>query len=151
MLGAFALLQAPFALAEVTTNSSIPESFTVFVPCANNGTGELVDFSGDLHVLSIVTIGGGNNVTIRNHFQPQGISGIGRSTGYKYQATGGNQYSTQFDNIDGFPLLFSSVSNFRIIGQGPNNNFLMHENIHLTVNANGTTTAYVDNFSIDCK
>ena len=31
------------------------------------------------------------------------------------------------------------------------NNFLVHENTHVTVNANGEVTASVDNFSVDCK
>ena len=43
------------------------------------------------------------------------------------------------------------VNNFRIIGQGTGNNFLVHEIVHLTINANGTATNYVDNFSIECK
>jgi hypothetical protein len=43
------------------------------------------------------------------------------------------------------------VNNFRIIGQGTGNNFLVHETFHITVNADGTMTASVDNFSVDCK
>jgi hypothetical protein len=43
------------------------------------------------------------------------------------------------------------VNNFRIIGQGPGNNFLLHETFHLTVNANGELTTIHDNFSVDCK
>ena len=43
------------------------------------------------------------------------------------------------------------VNNFRIIGQGPGNNFLIHENAHLTINANGDVTVTHDNFSAVCK
>jgi len=43
------------------------------------------------------------------------------------------------------------VNNFRIIGQGPGNNFLVHETFHFTINANGNVTAFVDHFSVDCK
>jgi hypothetical protein len=43
------------------------------------------------------------------------------------------------------------VNNFRIIGQGPGNNFVLHENFHLTINANGEVTTVHDNFSADCK
>jgi hypothetical protein len=43
------------------------------------------------------------------------------------------------------------VINFRIIGQGSGNNFLIHENFHVTINPNGTVTAFVDNFSVDCR
>ena len=43
------------------------------------------------------------------------------------------------------------MNNFRIIGQGPGNNFLVHETFHVTINANGVVTATVDNFSVECK
>jgi hypothetical protein len=43
------------------------------------------------------------------------------------------------------------VNNFRIIGQGPGNNFLVHEVFHITFNANGSITAFVDKFSVDCR
>src|SRR5437870_11727085 len=43
------------------------------------------------------------------------------------------------------------VNNFRIIGQARGNNFLIHENFHITINANGRVTAFVDNFSVDCR
>src|SRR6266567_741998 len=42
-------------------------------------------------------------------------------------------------------------NNVRIIGQGPGNNLLVHENAHITINANGTVTVFHDNFSVDCK
>jgi len=31
------------------------------------------------------------------------------------------------------------------------NNFLVHETFHVTINANGSVTAFLDNFSIDCR
>jgi hypothetical protein len=49
-----------------------------------------------------------------------------------------------------FPFIETFVNNFKIIGQGPGNNFLVHQNVHITVNANGTLTASVDNFSTEC-
>ena len=45
----------------------------------------------------------------------------------------------------------SFINNFLMIGQGPGNNFLVHENFHLAINANGDVTAVHDNLSIDCK
>src|SRR6266704_1863397 len=36
-------------------------------------------------------------------------------------------------------------------GQASGNNFLIHENFHITINANGRVTAFVDNFSVDCR
>jgi hypothetical protein len=49
------------------------------------------------------------------------------------------------------PYNYTLVNNFRIIGQGAGNNFLLHETFHITVNANGELTAVADNYSVDCK
>jgi hypothetical protein len=45
----------------------------------------------------------------------------------------------------------TDINNFRIIGQGPGNNFLVHDNFHISVNANGVVTSFHDNFGVDCK
>jgi len=55
-----------------------------------------------------------------------------------------------FSCSSGLPFTFTSVNNFRIIGQGPGNNSVVHENTHITINANGTITASVDNFKATC-
>jgi hypothetical protein len=43
------------------------------------------------------------------------------------------------------------VNNFRVIGPGKNNNLLIHENMHITINESGEITSDVDNVSIECK
>ena len=124
-------------------------NLSVFVPCADGGAGEVVDLSGPLHTLITYTITG-RNVSGTTHSQPQGITGVGESTGDKYQATGVTQQSfkTSFQNGQANQTF---VNNFRIIGQGPGNNLLVHENAHITINANSTVTVFHDNFSVDCK
>src|SRR5882672_6362567 len=124
-------------------------NLTVFVPCAAGGAGEVVDLSGPLHTLISFTING-NNVSGFFHFQPQGISGTGETTGAKYQATGVTQESFK-NSLQNGQANFTYVNNFRIIGQGPGNNFLVHETMHFTVNADGSLTVFHDNFSIECK
>ena len=125
-------------------------NLTVFVPCAAGGAGEIVDLSGPLHTLITFTING-NNVRGTAHFQPQGIAGTGETTGDKYQATGVTKdFSFKFSFQNG-QANQTFVNNFRIIGQGPGNHFLVHEVAHITFNANGTVTVFHDNFSIDCK
>ena len=134
-----------------TTNLSVPTEIVVFIPCANGGAGEFVLLTGDLHVLFHTTISNSGRITIKQHFQPQGISGVGETTGDKYQATGVTQQKVTFDGITGFPFNTTFVNNFRIIGQGPGNNFLVHETFHVTINANGVLTAETDNLKIECK
>lgn len=129
-----------------TVNTVFPIDLIVFVPCANGGAGEDVALSGNLHDLFHITVNG-NSLHVKTHDQPQGISGTGLVTGDKYQATGVTQ--DEFNTSFGMEETF--INNFRIIGQGPGNNFLVHENFHITINANGTVTASHDNFTIDCK
>jgi hypothetical protein len=148
LLTALVLMIAP-AYAGVQINDRSEIALTVFIPCAANGAGEVVDLAGPLHTLISFTING-NNVSGYTHFQPQGIVGVGETTGNKYHATGitretfknslrNGQANETFDN------------NFRIIGQGPGNKFLVHETEHFTINANGSVTVFHDNFSVVCQ
>jgi hypothetical protein len=130
-----------------TASVKIPIDIVVFVPCANGGAGENVALSGTLHDLFHITLDGNGGFHSKFHVNPQGVSGIGETTGTKYQGTGVTQGT--FNGQVGFETSF--VNNFRIIGQGPGNNFLVHENFHVTINANGTVTAFVDNFRVECK
>lgn len=130
-----------------TDNFQEPIDIIVFVPCAAGGAGEDVALSGTLHILFRTTFDNRGGFHTKFHFQPQGVSGTGLTTGDKYQATGVTQ-GTDNGKV-GFESTF--VNNFRVIGQGPGNNFLVHENFHITFNANGEVTAFVDNFRVECK
>ena len=150
MLGLIGVLGVAPALAQATTvtdNFIEPIDLFVFVPCARGGAGEFVELTGTLHILFVTTIDDNGGVHTKFHFQPQGISGTGFITGDKYQGTGVTQGS--FNGRVGFETTF--VNNFKMIGQGPGNNFLIHENFHVTVDPNGEVTASVDNFSVKCK
>jgi hypothetical protein len=136
------------ANAAVQVNNSTDIGISVFVPCADGGAGEVVDLNGPLHTLITFTING-NNVSGYFHFQPQGITGTGETTGLKYQATGITQQSFKSSLQNGQANL-TFVNNFRIIGQGPGNNYLVHETMHLTFNADGTLTVLFDNLTVDC-
>lgn len=147
-LVAMTLTVAP-AYAAVQVNDTTDIGLQVFVPCAAGGAGELVDLAGPLHTLISFTING-NNVSGYSHFQPQGIVGVGETTGDQYHATGVTQesFKTAFVNLQ---ANVTYVNNFRIIGQGPGNNYLVHETLHLTFNTDGTVTVVHDNFSAACQ
>jgi hypothetical protein len=133
--------------AGVQSNLKVPVTIGVFIPCAAGGAGEVVFLTGSLHVLLRFTMDQAGGIHAASHFQPQGISGTGQTTGEKYQGTGVTQ--DEFNAKVGSEETF--INNFRIVGQGPGNNFLLHENFHVTFNANGVPTAFVDNFSVDCR
>jgi hypothetical protein len=143
-------LAASVATAGVTQNDvNQTTAFSVFVPCANGGAGENVSGTIDLHILTTATVNG-NNVSGKSHFQPQGSSLLGEVTGDTYQATGVTQ-ETFKGSLQNGQFTDTFVNNFRIIGHGPGNNFLVHEVTHITINANGDVTVTFDNFSADCK
>ena len=145
-----ALLGPNSALAAAdsfTVSQKFPIDILVFVPCANGGAGELVELTGSLHETFHVTFDGRGGFHFSVIDNPQGISGIGFTTGDKYQGTG--ETRDGFNGVVGFEETY--VNNFKIIGQGPGNNFLVHETFHITVNANGTLTVFLDNFSVECK
>lgn len=131
------------------TNVIIDFSLEEFVYCANNGAGEVVEFSGPLHILIISNVNN-NRVSGSTHFQPQGVQGRGQSTGKLYNATGLTMDRFNGSLVNG-QYTATFVNNYRLIGQGPGNNFLIHQTIHVTFNSNGEATASVDNTTIDCK
>jgi hypothetical protein len=137
-----------FAAADTTTVSQrFPIDLDVFVPCAAGGAGEEVLLSGTLHDLFSITANSAGGFRVKQLDNPQGISGTGLTTGDKYQATGMTTsiFTVKTGSTDTY------VNRFLIRGQGTDNDFLVRETFHVTVNANGELTAYVDNFSIECK
>lgn len=127
----------------VRTNETVPFE-GVFGGCT-----EPIAFTGSIHLMTTQTTSASGNMHFSTHAQPQGVSGVGLFTGAKYQATG---VTRNGDHI-GMSGAFNSsyVNNFRLIGQGPDNNLLIHENFHVTFNANGELTAIHENFKFDCK
>ena len=150
MLLTFGVSRAAFSQAfTTTTNEFVPFDQTSFVPCANGGAGESVTVSGILHIQTHVTINQ-NRLIFKTHFQPQGAVGFGLITGDVYHGTGVTQFMDSIPNPSGAQTS-SFINNFRFIGPGPDNNFQVHQNVHITFNANGEVSSDVDNTSIDCN
>jgi hypothetical protein len=149
MVGLLAAGPARAAGTSFTASVKIPIDLTVFVPCANGGAGEFVTLSGNLHDLFHVTFDGSGGLTIKFLDNPQGVSGVGETTGAVYHGTGQTQETFHFSGVsDSFSDTFVNV--FHIVGTGPGNDFFVREVFHVTVNANGTLTAFVDQFSVTC-
>jgi len=131
--------------AEVIINAQVPFAMAVLIPCVP----EDVVLTGELHILITQQEDSNGGLHVKTHFQPQGISGEGAVTGAKYQGTGVTQ--EHFNIHPGPQIEDTFVDNFRIIGQGPGNNLLVHTTIHVTVNADGVVTANVSNDSAECR
>ena len=129
-----------------TTNMEEPFNGYFFIPCGNGGSGDVIYLGGSLHILFHTTDTGNGQFLFRALFNPQGVSGYSLSTGIKYQAVGMTQFTSTFNA--GIHSTF--VNQFYLVGQGPNDNFKVHEDFHFTVNADGTVTVIHDNFRIEC-
>ena len=118
---------------------------SIFAPCLNHGQGDVINLSGNLHFLFDDSDG------VHQKFQTnnQGITGVSQATGQKYVGTGVS--TTIFASKLGGTFTNTLQDSFHLIGQGTSTNLLVHQSLHVTVNANGVQSAFVDNFSIECK
>ncbi len=119
-----------------------------FVLAPEEGCGEAIQLSGTLLTEFSFTETSSGNVEVGFHFNPQGITGVGLTSGATYHATGETLGTTTTRANGGISDTF--VNNFKIIGEGSAPNFLETDIIHLTVNANGVVTATVEQSMIRC-
>jgi hypothetical protein len=126
-------------------NYSFPVTISVFAPCLNHGQGEWISVSGNEHFLFDDSDGVHQKFLINN----QGLTGVSQTTGQKYVGTGVSE--TTFASKVGGTFTVTMENSFLLIGQGTSTNLSVHSNLHVTVNPNGVTSAFVDNVSIQCK
>ena len=131
-----------------TENYSEPINFTQFIPCAAGGAGEDVEFIGTLHILFKYTLNKNGIYNLESEHNPNHLMGMGLSTGGKYVGTGITQYHQITGKIN---EEYTFTDNFRLIGQGPDNDFTVKETLHYTVNANGKMTVNFDNLTEECN
>src|SRR5262245_52339200 len=130
--------------ADATTNSDNTvefHQFNVFISCIP----ETVQASGQLHVVVHSTVNDtGTHVTA--HVNSQNASGVGDVTGDRYQLVQIQQIDQEIHTGEET----SQVLKFRLIGQGPGKNSVLHATLDLTGNANGGPTASFSNSTSDC-
>jgi hypothetical protein len=135
------------AEAKVVSNETVSYAYAGFVPCANGGAGEYVTGSIDAHNLITSTVNG-NVDTWQFQFQPHG-SLVGRITGDTYQLTGVTR-GTYTESLQDDHLTLTYVNSYQLIGPGPDNNLLVREIAHVTINGDEAIVEH-DDWSVDCK
>ncbi len=139
-----ALAGSASARAEtVTTVEQIPINFVT------PGCGEPIELSGTLHLVSHVTFDDAGGIHFVSQANPQGVTGVGLTSGTVYQGTGVGRGN--FNLTAGGATEFTFVGSFKIIGHGPTDNFLVQTVFHVTVNPDGTVTTVVEQFSVKCQ
>jgi hypothetical protein len=139
----------PLAKGEMVYNDSVHIEFLQFNPCANGGTGENVQVSGDLHEVYSVTEN--DNRYVFNYVTNANYKGIGLTTGDKYQSPGGVHIHESYQLPPGQQYEGTFFFHVRMGGQGPGNNLLIHQMGHITINANGEVSTEFETVRAECK
>ena len=129
----------------VTSSSVAPVDFTAYYDCA----GEEIHFAGEFHVVSHLTLDAGGGFVSRMHFNNQGVSGVGLTTGTRYTLS--NTHNFTFVSADPLPAVFSHTHNMHLVGQGAAADQVFRVTYHTTFDANGESTSSVFNLAAGCE
>jgi hypothetical protein len=134
------------ALAENVVNVTFHVPAQVEInPCT---PGDIVNLSGDIHIVITTTTDNQGGYHVTNHLNSQ-LSGASILTGLKY--TNSTTNDEDWYARPPWPAVHTHTYDFELISQTGFDNYVLHMTMHETVDANGVPTATVDNFSMDCK
>ena len=124
------------------------EPYDETVPAAFTCVGEDVHIFGDLEIMVQTSTEPNGRVHAVFHITPH-LSVTGVTSGLAYRTAGPLQTVTNTSptNQSEFHLNNKIV----LISPGSNDNLVLHENMKVTVNANGVSTVDFDNFTADCR
>lgn len=112
--------------------------------------GEAVDFVGSaLFVAHQTTLPDGSLLLDQIHLNPQGASAIGASTGVTYRLVGGD--SNEIISVPAGTLAATYEASLRAIGPGSATSFLAHILQHITITPDGSITALLEVFNVECQ
>jgi hypothetical protein len=137
---AFAL---PVSAQAAATVESVPFEADVLV-C----NGDVIHLSGTLLIVFTETATPSGGFVFSAHFQPQGLMGVDLVTGTRFIGTGLTRDIVVVSPAGGFTETF--VNQFHIQATKGAESFIVSEVFHITANANGEITAFVDNFRATC-
>jgi hypothetical protein len=110
---------------------------------------EEIQLSGTLLVVTSETQSASGGLVTTYHFQPQGISGVGLTSGDMYRGTGTTHDVTVQNPAGGNE--FTYVDRFRLVGTQGEPTFSVSGIMHVTTTPAGDITAYVNNFTTSCS
>lgn len=131
-------------------NTHAAKSFNIREPFVTQVTNpcdpaEVVFFSGE-RTVSLFLTETRNTFHLHGHSSNHGVSGFGLVTGDEYRVIGSEHF--QLSTAKGATQ--TVTSRVRLIRLGANQNLIGTSATHITVNANGTVTANIESFTIEC-
>ena len=116
-----------------------------FVPCADNGNGEMAVGTLKLHTV----LNSKKDGSFSAHYQPAGGECIGQTTGTVYKMNGCTQ-DRQNVTVTNEGFVYTATNSYQMIGIGHGVSFRAHESIRITVNALGETKVDFEKHNITC-
>jgi hypothetical protein len=129
------------AAGAATTTQRVPVDFIAA------GCGEDIHLTGTILTSTTVTPNHGGGFLVAFHSNPQGVTGVGLTSGALYHGTGVTRETTTVNgaSTDTF------VNSFKLIGPGSTPNSLETDVFHVTIDANGNVTSVVASTTIKCQ
>lgn len=141
-----AITALPTNAQAITFRDRVIEPFETFVIACN---GEDVTVSGELLLMSHTTIDARGGFHSKFTLVPRHVRGVGAVTGIQYKAVGGQRSHFNAD-ADFAPLNETFTTMFNLVSQGGSDNLQFKGTFHITINAQGEVTSFVDRFSEKC-
>jgi hypothetical protein len=129
------------------STTDIPFDLTIFVPCANGGSGEWVELTGSTNLKYSFTWTD-HGFTYGYHANTYVITGVGQSTGEKFVGSGstdGNVFAAWVNN----QWIATFSDKLRIIGQ--NTRFFLKNSYHVTVTPDNEPKADLEKQESECN
>jgi hypothetical protein len=127
----------------------VPVDSRLFLPCANDGVGEVVHFTGTILGVSSGTADGSGGFHSRSIEVEQGVHGVGETTGDRYVEHFVNLFFSSTGS-GGFPLVSTQQLIYRVDSAGPGSDSLIRVRSHTTINASGETTVSFNDTTVEC-
>lgn len=143
--GSAALPAASGQATTVTTNETMPFTDSRVNPC----NGDVVNFSGNMHLVNHVTIDSAGGTHLETHVNYSGVSGVGAPSGAEYRVV--TTRNTSINDSASPQSEVTVVQVINLIAQGSVPNFRLFMTFHVTINANGQTTSTVTNVTTKCN
>jgi hypothetical protein len=119
--------------------------FSFFNDCTGEQVSGTVSLKGQLHITEDSS--GGFHLRIHETFRGKAV---GETSGTKYVGPQ-TDHESFHDNGSTPEFTDTFTLNFRFLSAGSSDNIISHALFHITVNASGEVTSFVDNFTEECR
>lgn len=145
-----ALNHSPALATGEWERSVVPFQASMFVSCANGGTGENVDLVGELEISTHTLEGDDGSLQVRSMVRPSQVQGLGSVTGTTYRGHGLTVMNER-SYADGKAAGETYINIVRIVGQGKGNNLHVHLATHQRWDESANPVHSVQVQQLSCK